>query len=168
MLDPTYCGLPLVCKVGTSKNGDFQRILLSLAVGDALEFGKYFWFILQGSGGGSGDGSGASLTGASRPALDAFAVMRRAAAEVHYPASPPSPPPRPPPAPPPPQKKKKIIKSLVPCLLFICVWTRNRILSLHGLMQSNCWQSVEGQPSPPFSYPSDNTTSFQAGSTCRP
>ena len=122
MLNPTYCGLPLVCKVGTSKNGDFQRILLSLAVGDALEFGKYFRFILQGSG----DGSGASLTGASRPALDAFAVMRRAAAEVHYPASPPSTPPRPPP-------KKKKIKSLVPCLFFICVWTRNRILSLHGL-----------------------------------
>ena len=128
MLNPTYCGLPLVCKVGTSKNGDFQRILLSLAVGDALEFGKYFRFISQGSGGGSGDGSGASLTGASRPALDAFAVMRRAAAEVHYPASPPSTPPRPP-----PPKKKIKIKSLVPCLFFICVWTRNRILSLHGL-----------------------------------
>ena len=76
----------------------------------------------------------ASWTLASRPTLDAFAVMRRAAAaEVHYPERrfaillplPPLPPL-------PPQKNK--IKSLVPCLLFICVWTRNRILSLHGLM----------------------------------
>ena len=128
MLDPTYCGLPLVCKVGTSKKGDFQRILLLLVVGDALDFGKYFRFILQGSG----DGSGKLDFGFSPHARR---ICRNASCsgggslsckEVRNPASPPSPPS------PPPQKNK--IKSLVPCLLFICVWTRNRILSLHGLM----------------------------------
>ncbi len=45
VLDATLRGLPLVCKVGTSKKGDFQRIIPSVAVGDALEFGKYFRFI---------------------------------------------------------------------------------------------------------------------------
>ena len=39
-LDTALCGLPLVCKVGLSRKGDFQRILLSLTVDDALEFGK--------------------------------------------------------------------------------------------------------------------------------
>ena len=42
-LDTTLRGLPLVCKVG-----------LSLTVDNALEFGKYFRFILQGGGEGSG------------------------------------------------------------------------------------------------------------------
>ena len=40
-LDTALRGLPLVCKVGLSRKGDFQRILLSLTVDDALEFGKY-------------------------------------------------------------------------------------------------------------------------------
>ena len=42
-LDTALCGLPLLCKVG-----------LSLTDDNALEFGKYFQFILQGSGEGSG------------------------------------------------------------------------------------------------------------------
>ena len=42
-LDTALRGLPLVCKVG-----------LSLTVDKALEFGKYFRFILQGGGEGSG------------------------------------------------------------------------------------------------------------------
>ena len=112
MLDPTYCGLPLVCKVGTSKKGDFQRILLLLVVGDALDFGKYFRFILQGSG----DGSGKLDFGFSPHARR---ICRNASCsgggslsckEVRYPASPPSPPS------PPPQKNK--IKSLVPYMHF--------------------------------------------------
>ena len=71
-LDTALRGLPLVCKVGLSRKGDFQRILLSLTVDDALEFGKYFRFILQ--GGGEGGGVAQSV---SRPAplLDTFAIM---------------------------------------------------------------------------------------------
>ena len=42
-LDTALRGLLLVCKVG-----------LSLTVDNALEFGKYFWFILQGGREGSG------------------------------------------------------------------------------------------------------------------
>ena len=42
-LDTALRGLPLVCKAG-----------LSLTVDNALEFGKYFRFILQGGGEGSG------------------------------------------------------------------------------------------------------------------
>ena len=42
-LDTALCGLPFVCKVG-----------LSLTVDNALEFGEYFRFILQGGGEGSG------------------------------------------------------------------------------------------------------------------
>ena len=42
MLDTALRCLPLVCKVG-----------LSLTVDNALEFGKYFHFILQGGGEGS-------------------------------------------------------------------------------------------------------------------
>ena len=42
-LDTALHDLPLVCKVG-----------LSLTVDNALEFGKYFRFILQGGGEGSG------------------------------------------------------------------------------------------------------------------
>ena len=42
-LDIALRGLPLVCKVG-----------LSLIVDNVLEFGKYFRFILQGGGEGSG------------------------------------------------------------------------------------------------------------------
>ena len=52
-LDTTLRGLPLVCKVGLSRKGDFQRILLSLTVDDVLEFGKYSRFILQGGGEGN-------------------------------------------------------------------------------------------------------------------
>ena len=63
VFDPTHHGLPLVRKVETSKKGDDQKILLCSAVGDALEFGKYFWFIFQGGGKGSGCGSGVSVTG---------------------------------------------------------------------------------------------------------
>ena len=43
MIDRALRGLQLVCKVG-----------LSLTVDNALEFGKYFRFILQGGGEGSG------------------------------------------------------------------------------------------------------------------
>jgi len=39
-LDTALCDLPLVCQVGLSRKGEFQRILLSLTVEDALEFGK--------------------------------------------------------------------------------------------------------------------------------
>ena len=53
-LDTALCDLPLVCQVGLSRKGEFQRILLSLTVEDALEFGKYFRYILQGGGKGSG------------------------------------------------------------------------------------------------------------------
>ena len=42
-IDTALCGLQLVCKVR-----------LSLTVDNALEFGKYFRFILQGGGEGSG------------------------------------------------------------------------------------------------------------------
>ena len=42
-IDTALRGLQLMCKVG-----------LSLTVGNALEFGKYFRFILQGGGEGSG------------------------------------------------------------------------------------------------------------------
>ena len=42
-LDTALRALLLVCKVG-----------LSLTVDNALEFGNYFWFILQGGGEGSG------------------------------------------------------------------------------------------------------------------
>ena len=83
-LDAALFSSPLVCKVGTSRKGDFQRILLSLAVGDALEFGKYFRFILQ--GGGEGSGLGSVVKGSGRgPTLDAFAIMLSAAADVHLP-----------------------------------------------------------------------------------
>ena len=81
-LDTALRGLPLVCKVGLSRKGDFQRILLSLTVDDALEFGKYFWFILPGGGEGSGV---AQSVGRPAPILDAFAIMRSAAADVHHP-----------------------------------------------------------------------------------
>ena len=81
-LDTALRGLPLVCKVGLSRKGDFQRILPSLTVDDALEFGKYFWFILQ--GGGEGNGVAQSV-GRPAPILDAFTIMRSAAADVHLP-----------------------------------------------------------------------------------
>ena len=81
-LDTALRGLPLVCKVGLSRKGDFQRILLSLTVDDALEFGKYFWFILPGGEEGSGV---AQSVGRPAPILDAFAIMRSAAADVHHP-----------------------------------------------------------------------------------
>ena len=48
-VDPR-CRLITVCKVGTSQKGDF---LLCLALWDALEFGKYFQFILQEDTGGT-------------------------------------------------------------------------------------------------------------------
>ena len=50
VLDATLRTLPLVCKVGSSRKGDFQQIILSVSVEDVLEFGKYFQFILQGGG----------------------------------------------------------------------------------------------------------------------
>ena len=49
-LDTALHGLPLVCKVG-----------LSLTVDNALEFGKYFWFILQGGRDGSGVAQSSTL-----------------------------------------------------------------------------------------------------------
>ena len=68
-LDTALRGLPLVCKVGLLRKGDF----LSLTVDDALEFGKYFRFILQGGGEGSGM---AQSAGRPAPIRDAFAIMR--------------------------------------------------------------------------------------------
>ena len=41
-------------KVGLSRKGDFQQILLSMTVEDAWEFGKYFRYVLQGGREGSG------------------------------------------------------------------------------------------------------------------
>ena len=83
-LDPSLFGSPLVCKVGTLRKGDFQRILLLLAVGDALEFRKYLRFILQ--EGREGSGLIAAVPGGHPgPILDAFAIMRSAAADVHLP-----------------------------------------------------------------------------------
>ena len=81
-LDTTLRDLPLVCEVAPSRKGDFQRILLLLAVDDALEFGKYFRFILQEGGEGSGVDQSTSRPA---PLVDAFAIMRSAATEVHLP-----------------------------------------------------------------------------------
>ena len=49
-LDTILRGLPLVCMVELSRKGDFQQILLWLTINNALEFGKYFQFILQEGG----------------------------------------------------------------------------------------------------------------------
>ena len=38
MLDTALCGLPFVYKMGSSRKGDFQRILLSLTVDDAMRW----------------------------------------------------------------------------------------------------------------------------------
>ena len=76
VLDPTCCGLPLVCKVGMSKKGDFQRILLSLAVGDAV------WEVLLVHLAGKWRREWCKFDWGSSP----HAIMRRAVAEVHYPA----------------------------------------------------------------------------------
>ena len=84
-LDTALRGLPLACKVGLSRKGNFQRILLSLTVDDSLEFGKYFRFILQGGEEGSGV---AQFVGRPAPILDTFAIMRSAAADVHLPQLP--------------------------------------------------------------------------------
>lgn len=66
------------------EEGRFSENLLPLAVGDVLELRKYFWkyfrFILQGNG----NGSGASFTRASLPTPDTFTIMCHTAAEVHY------------------------------------------------------------------------------------
>ena len=71
--------------MGLSRKGDIQRILLSLTVDDALKFGKYFRFFLQGGE----EGSGVALSvGRLAPILDTFAIMHSAAADVHVPQFP--------------------------------------------------------------------------------
>ena len=55
---------------------------MSLTVNDALEFGKYFRFNLQGGGEGSGV---AQSIGGPASVLDAFAFMHNAAADVDRP-----------------------------------------------------------------------------------
>ena len=49
-------------KVGTSTKGEFQRILLSLAIGDALQFGKYIRQVGGEGGGGGGGGGGGTVS----------------------------------------------------------------------------------------------------------
>lgn len=73
MLDTALRDLPLVCKVGLTRKGDFQRILLSLTVEDALEFGKHFWYIMQKGGEGSGV---AQSTGQPAPKFDTSVIKR--------------------------------------------------------------------------------------------
>ena len=47
-LPDEFANSPLLCSVAQSQNGQFQSISLSIKVLDAVEFGKYFKFLLQG------------------------------------------------------------------------------------------------------------------------
>ena len=76
-------GLWFECKLGQSRKGDFQCILLSLTIDDVLEFGKYFDPVYSAR---SGEQSGmAQSISWLALLLENFAIMRSAAAAVHLP-----------------------------------------------------------------------------------
>ena len=76
-LDTNLHGLELLC--GSIKKR--SESCCCLAVGDALEFGKYFYFILQVDR----EGNGTVCTVVGTCLLDAFAIMRSAASNVLLP-----------------------------------------------------------------------------------
>ena len=46
-LETTYVDLPVSCGISTTQCGKFQSIPLCIKIQDAVEFGKFFKFVLQ-------------------------------------------------------------------------------------------------------------------------
>ena len=75
-LSEQYADCPINCLVAQSQSGKFQCIPLAVKVHDAIEFGKYFKFVLQYS---------CQPPAVAQSSSDAFTVLMRAAGRLMWP-----------------------------------------------------------------------------------